>query len=247
MCCAARDYYDLLGLPRSAKLDEIYKRFRELALKTHPKIVQNSSETDYKILRYFIDLCRSLEVLSDDKLRQVYDQYGEVGLRKILKYEYHGDYERTFKNFFGSNNPYVSIKRVKVVRKVLDDTRESLIDENKIVKVKLNRGTRSGSLFLFPNLGNQDLNGRSGRLVLRVQIANTSQFLVEGNDLVHKCDITLKESLAGFVRDIVTVSGRSYKIRPNRLVEPKSQYSIVTNSLPMKNSSARILSIDMQL
>jgi len=70
-----RDYYDILGVPRSASLDEIKAAYRKLALKYHPDRNPNDSEAENK----FKEAAAAYEVLSDTNKRQSYDQFGHAG------------------------------------------------------------------------------------------------------------------------------------------------------------------------
>jgi curved DNA-binding protein len=67
-----RDYYQTLGLQRSATADEIRKAYRRLARKYHPDV---SKEPD--ALERFKQLQEAYEVLKDTKKRAAYDQLGE--------------------------------------------------------------------------------------------------------------------------------------------------------------------------
>ncbi|XP_026463310.1 dnaJ homolog subfamily B member 6-like [Ctenocephalides felis] len=71
------DYYRVLEVTRGASTAEIKKAYRKLALKWHPdKNPDNSEEANRK----FKEISEAYEVLSDDKKRRVYDQYGKEGL-----------------------------------------------------------------------------------------------------------------------------------------------------------------------
>lgn len=72
----ARDYYELLELPRNATEADVKKAFRQLARKVHPDV---SDEPDAE--ERFKELVEAYEVLSDSEKRQVYDRYGHEGLR----------------------------------------------------------------------------------------------------------------------------------------------------------------------
>lgn len=65
---SAKDYYDILGVPRTASADEIKKAFRKQARKHHPDA--GGSEERFK------ELNEAYEVLSDPEKRKQYDQYG---------------------------------------------------------------------------------------------------------------------------------------------------------------------------
>ena len=69
-----RDYYEVLGVSKSSKKDEIKKAYRKLALKYHPdkNIGDKSSEEKFK------EASEAYHVLSDDKRKANYDQFGPV-------------------------------------------------------------------------------------------------------------------------------------------------------------------------
>lgn len=71
------DYYRVLGVTRAASEAEIKKAYRKLALKWHPdKNPDNADESN----RRFKEISEAYEVLSDERKRRVYDQYGKEGL-----------------------------------------------------------------------------------------------------------------------------------------------------------------------
>lgn len=74
---AKRDYYDILGVGRTASLDEIKKAYRKLALKYHPDRNPNNKEAEDK----FKEAAEAYEVLGDTDKRRKYDQFGHDGLR----------------------------------------------------------------------------------------------------------------------------------------------------------------------
>ncbi len=71
------DYYDVLGLAKDASQDEIKKAYRKSALKHHPDRNQGNPDAEKK----FKQISEAYEVLSDEKKRQIYDQYGADALR----------------------------------------------------------------------------------------------------------------------------------------------------------------------
>ena len=70
-----RDYYEVLGLPRTATPDEMKKQFRKLAMQFHP----DKNPGDKKAEDKFKELSEAYEVLSDPQKRQGYDQFGHMG------------------------------------------------------------------------------------------------------------------------------------------------------------------------
>ena len=73
---AERDYYQILGIKRDASHDEVRSAYRKLARKHHPDINPGNKEAESK----FKDLSVAYDVLSDDKKRKLYDEFGEAGL-----------------------------------------------------------------------------------------------------------------------------------------------------------------------
>lgn len=115
-----KDYYKILGISKSANEDDIKKAYRKLALKYHPD-KNKTPEAEEK----FKEVAEAYEVLSDKKKRDVYDRFGEEGLKgsaggggggggpnmpggQSFTYTFHGDPRATFAQFFGTDNPFES-------------------------------------------------------------------------------------------------------------------------------------------
>ena len=71
-----RDYYEVLGVDKSASLDDIKKAYRKLAIKYHPDRNPGDKTAESK----FREATEAYEILSDDKKRPLYDQYGFAGV-----------------------------------------------------------------------------------------------------------------------------------------------------------------------
>lgn len=110
-----KDYYQTLGVPKGANEDEIKKAYRKMALKYHPdKNKSPNAEEKFK------EIAEAYDVLSDPQRREVYDKYGEDGLKGrpgstgpgpeggSHTYTFHGDPHQTFRMFFGDENPFSS-------------------------------------------------------------------------------------------------------------------------------------------
>jgi len=74
---AKRDYYEILGVPRSATTEQIKKAYRKMALKYHPDRNPGNKEAE----EVFKEAAEAYEVLGDPEKRARYDQFGHEGVR----------------------------------------------------------------------------------------------------------------------------------------------------------------------
>ena len=73
---AKRDFYEVLGIEKSASDKEIKKAYRRMAMKYHPD--RNPGDKDAE--ESFKEVNEAFEVLSDDQKKAAYDQYGHAGV-----------------------------------------------------------------------------------------------------------------------------------------------------------------------
>eukprot|EP00002_Diphylleia_rotans_P031247 TRINITY_DN6483_c0_g1_i1.p1 TRINITY_DN6483_c0_g1~~TRINITY_DN6483_c0_g1_i1.p1 ORF type:complete len:376 (+),score=95.25 TRINITY_DN6483_c0_g1_i1:44-1171(+) len=72
-----RDLYRILGVPRDSSLSQIRSAFKKLSLKYHPDKNKGNKEAEVK----FQEISAAYDVLSDEEKRNLYDKYGEDGLK----------------------------------------------------------------------------------------------------------------------------------------------------------------------
>jgi len=119
-----KDYYKILGTKKGANDDELKKAYRKMALKFHPdKNKAPDAEEKFK------EIAEAYDVLSDPNKREIYDKYGEEGLKRgggdggssgggggghfdgsnnFKSYSFQGDPHEIFRTFFGSEDPFQS-------------------------------------------------------------------------------------------------------------------------------------------
>ncbi len=100
------DYYEVLGVSRTASADELKKAYRKLAMQHHPDRNPDNKEAAEK----FKEICEAYEVLSDTDKRHRYDQYGHDGMKSAFgpggfdfgrDFTHSGDFQDIFENLFG--------------------------------------------------------------------------------------------------------------------------------------------------
>src|SRR6266550_5904984 len=103
-----RDYYEVLGVPRSAADAEIKKAFRALARELHPDVNKHDPAAEEK----FKEAAEAYEALSDRERRAVYDRYGHEGLRTGGFEPRFADFSSIsdiFEAFFGRDDSFASV------------------------------------------------------------------------------------------------------------------------------------------
>ncbi|KAK7099703.1 dnaJ homolog subfamily B member 1-like [Littorina saxatilis] len=119
-----KDYYKILGTAKGASDDEIKKAYRKMALKYHPDKNKSPGAEDK-----FKEIAEAYDVLSDPKKKEIFDKFGEEGLKGgapsgggggggpsgfsggqpgggSYQYTFQGDPHETFRMFFGDENPF---------------------------------------------------------------------------------------------------------------------------------------------
>ncbi|XP_019734847.1 dnaJ homolog subfamily B member 1a isoform X1 [Hippocampus comes] len=108
-----KDYYKVLGIAKGASEDEIKKAYRKQALRYHPDKNKSAGAEDK-----FKEIAEAYDVLSDAKKKDIYDRYGEEGLKgsavggggghsgSTYNYTFHGDPHAMFAEFFGGRSPF---------------------------------------------------------------------------------------------------------------------------------------------
>jgi len=99
---AFEDYYKVLGISKTASVDDVKKAYRKLARKYHPDLNPNDEAAKQK----FQEINEANEVLSDPEKRKKYDQYGENWQRGEEYERSQQQYRQSNENPFGGSQGY---------------------------------------------------------------------------------------------------------------------------------------------
>lgn len=137
------DYYELLGIDKSASKDEIKSAFRKMARKYHPDVnKEEGAEEKFK------EIGKAYETLIDDEKRTLYDRYGEDGLRNA-GYNTQGPFDFGFGNLndifesffggafggFGQNDPNAPQRGSDLRLDIQIDFKEAVFGIEKEIKI----------------------------------------------------------------------------------------------------------------
>ena len=102
-----RDYYEVLGVSKSATPEELKKAFKRLAIKYHPDKNPGNKEAEDK----FKEAAEAYEVLNDPQKRTTYDQFGHQGVNSNFGHTGFNDVNINdiFNNIFGGDEIFGDI------------------------------------------------------------------------------------------------------------------------------------------
>lgn len=203
---AKRDYYEILGITKSANEQEIKKAFRKLAMEYHPDR-NKSADAEEK----FKEINAAYEVLSDPNKKAQYDQYGHAafeqnqgggqGFGGFEGFNFgggFGGFEDVFASFFGQQQRgprkgsdlqaqiWITFEE-SLKGKTLNQKIDKWVN-NKVAKVdteiKIPAGIRDGQSIALRGYGDQGRNGGpNGDLFIQIRVKTHKHFERENNDI----------------------------------------------------------------
>lgn len=237
------DYYKILGLEKTASLDDIKKAYRKLARKYHPDMNPNDAEANKK----FQQINEANEVLGDPEKRKKYDEYGEHW-KNADQYEqakqsqrdrggYTGgashsggfaddDFSDFFSSMFGNregrgrNVKYRGQDYTAEIRLGLKDallTHHQTINVNgKTLRITVPAGIANGQVIKLKGHGGPGTNkGPDGDLYITFVIADDPVFKRVGDDIFMNVDLDIYKAVLGGEITIDTLNGKvKLKVKP---------------------------------
>ena len=231
-----KDYYEILGVTRSADADEIKRAYRKLARKYHPdKNKDAGAEEKFKAIN------EANEVLRDVEKRRAYDQLRAGGYRPGEQfrpppnwgqgqgYDFgdagEGDFSDFFESLFGRSAggrqgpPHARRGRdvqahVQIDLQTAFDggrTRLSLDDgsgSERVLEVKIPAGIQPGKVIRLSGQGQPGMaGGPNGDLLLEVGIREDARFKLDGRNVLHVLPVSPWEAALGATVPVPTLAG----------------------------------------
>ncbi len=230
------DYYQILGVQKSATEKDIKAAYRKLARKYHPDVNPNDKEAEKK----FQELNEANEVLSDPEKRKKYDQYGK-DWEHGAEYEkarqsraanqggnYYGGGDDNFSDFFesmfGGASGFNGTRGGRQTRfrgqdyqaevhltlaEAYETHKQTLNVNGKNIRITVPAGIENGQNIKIPGHGGPGSNGGpNGDLFITFTVANDEKFRRAKNDLHVNVDIDLYSAVLGGEIIIETLSGK---------------------------------------
>lgn len=228
----AETLYEVLGVAKDAKPDAIRSAYRKLARKHHPDV----NPGDKKAEERFKKIATAYEVLSDDKRRAAYDEFGEESLqggfdadkaREYAKWQRvrqqqrptgfeGGPVEFDLSELFGGGRRGGPRRGRDLHATVELGLRDALrgaevsleIPDQGTVRVRIPPGADTGSTIRVPGKGSPGAGGApAGDLVIETEVRPHPHLRREGLDLHLTLPVTLEEAYNGASIDVPTFEG----------------------------------------
>lgn len=260
----SKDYYEVLGVGKSASDAEIKKAYRKMALEWHP-----DRNKDPKATERFKEINKAYEILSDPQKKQAFDQFGEAafsqgtgqaggspfgggqnqtGAYGPFTYTYSSSGGSPFEgvDFGGFSDPFEifeqffggssSGRRSKPQRRIYRFTIDFMEAVKGVEKDVVVDGKQQK--IKIPAGVNEGSRIRFDNFEVVLSVQSDSRFKREGYDLISGVEISFTQAVLGDVVTVPTIDGPlKLKIKPG--TQPGSLVRLKGRGVPMVQSNAR--------
>ena len=244
-----RDYYEVLGINKSASEAETKSAYRKLALKYHPDRNKEAGATER-----FKEINAAYEVLGNQQKRKTYDQFGHTGVsgtaggRGPFSYTYTNQGGGTagfedifggfsdpfdiFESFFGGNSPFrQSAKKIQYQLKIdfmdaVNGVTKTIVHQGNQYTIKIPAGANEGTRIRY-----QDFD-------ITVSVNPHRSFKREGVDVIIDYEISFADATLGGDTNVPTLDG-DLKLKIKAGTQPGSLVRLSGKGIHNLNSGRR--------
>jgi len=253
------DYYDLLGVKRSASADELKTAYKRQAMKNHPDKGGDPEK--------FKQINEAYQALSDPQQKQMYDQFGTTDPQQAQRNHrgFHftaggggSEFEDILNHFgfgtqFGRGFANQHLKRNKDIKfiyrinfadvytgKTDTITYKLLNGSVEVLDLKIPAGIKNGDNLQFRGYGDNSIpNVPRGNLIIEIEITPLPNVKRERNHLHTSIKINVFDLLAGIKQNIQTPEGKSITLTIPASTSPNTVFSVSGHGLPDLNTKQR--------
>lgn len=239
------DYYNVLGVTRTATPEEIKKAYKKLSMKHHPdRPGGNQAE--------FIKVQQAYEILSNSDKRDAYDHphnpFQQQGRGQ------HNPFGGTpFEHMFGQGFAQPQTPRNRDITVQADiDLLDVMNGKNLIIQYRLSsghietvtvdvpKGAKHGDTIQYGGLGdNGNLRHPRGNLFVQIRVKKSRQWGREEDNLIVKKIVNVFDLLIGCVIIVVTLDNKQIELKIPQGTKPGTKFSIPGYGLPNMHSSKK--------
>jgi curved DNA-binding protein len=249
------DYYEILGVNRTASEKEIKTAFRKLAAKHHP---DKGGDT-----KKFVEIKEAYEVLSDSEKRAMYDQYGTVDPQQA-RYQQQGfsynpnmqGFDDIFESFFGGSgfSPFGTRERRQQKNKTLNINYTITLQEaytgkqlyleiplpsgnKRTIDTRIPAGIESGQTVRVQGMGDDSISHLPpGDLMITIKVKNDTEFKRDGCDLYKDIHVSVYDLILGRKVEIDTLD-KKFILNIHPGTQPNTTFSMRGHGMPIVNAS----------
>lgn len=239
------NHYEILGVTKTASLDEIKQAYKKLAKEHHP---DRGGDTNK-----FAEINAAYDVLKDPAKRQEYDNSFQHRFTtknnfnsQGFEFNFFNDiFEKTFKNYTVHVNRDITIAATLSLKdtfkeKTIKATYRTSIGTLENVDVNVPAGIKNGDVIRLSGLGdNADSRFPRGNLNIRIHVSEDPLWKRNNNDLWTKKIIDVFDLLLGCVIIITTPEGNNVKLNIPKGSNPTSIFNIPNYGIPDRVSGDR--------
>ena len=225
------DYYELLGVSRSASEKELKSAFKKKAMQYKPDKGGDSEK--------FKQVNEAYQILSDTQKRQMYDQFGTADPQNINQpNQFHfnaGNMGDIFSQMFNDTNNFgFSFTQPRRQQKNKDIRLHYTLNLKEVYT-----GTGATISFKLPNGRNEVIDVPRGDLIVTIKVTMPPKWRRDKQNLYTKINVGLLDLITGTNIEVNTPEGKTISLNIPAGTKPNTTFSIPGHGIPVVRSNVR--------